>query len=275
MHRPSDGRERGLKPSSRSLADTGTDEPVTPELVLVDPDLARRAREPLSQGEPPLGSATSAKAARSEEALPHYIQPTAATRRAREHGRASTQRRLAVPILVVAIVGAVAGIAIAHAKSLKPFFSRSPPSSVAPADGGTSPARASPNRTEGREMAASQNPILPRRSEPRLRAEAPSGHCLGAASRSGGSGRPPPPQRRLGARSAGSRSAVRTPISSGSTAAGRRCSLRDRALSFPRIRRSMAANMASCRDAIAGRFGRITLNARSERTDRRSSSRNS
>lgn len=146
-----DGRERGSNTSSEAVTQRSLDEPLTPELVLVDPELARRAREQLPEREPERRPPARVQASPSEAPVFGFIQPTAATTRALDHPHHSPKRRLAVQILVVTILGVAAGFAIMHVESLKRFFSESRETSVVPTGGGKSPANVSRGETEARQ----------------------------------------------------------------------------------------------------------------------------
>jgi hypothetical protein len=135
-----DGGKRWIE----TLAQRSLDEPVSPELVLVDPDLARRAREHLSTSESVRRVPLQAQPSASEVELPRFqttAQPTP------EFGRRERPRkpRLAVGIAVVSILTLAVGFAITRVRSTKNVSSQSRETSVDPDGGG----RPSANQSRG------------------------------------------------------------------------------------------------------------------------------
>ena len=101
------------------------DEPLTPELVLVDPELARRARETF----PPLEPIDDSDSLSEQEPLFGFIQPTTHVLE-REPPRAKRRRGRWIAVLVV--VAIAAAVALARAEPVTDLFSQSHESRTTP-----------------------------------------------------------------------------------------------------------------------------------------------
>jgi hypothetical protein len=122
---------------------TALDEPLTPELALVDPDLGRRARAQLPDEEereqprrprvaiaPPVAApARPAPAPVAQPVHPAPVRPAPRPVRRRSRGKAA--RRL----LFLVILAAGAAFAVMRVEPLKHFFWKSRAATVAPASG--------------------------------------------------------------------------------------------------------------------------------------------
>jgi hypothetical protein len=125
-----DGMNRRVVSASRDAAghgrETRLDEPLTPELVLVDPDLARRAREQLVEGvrEPDQAPVAVEQDPAARMPLFGFIQPTPSTH-VLERRRRSPWRRRGGLVLVLLFLGVAAAVAILRVEPLKHFFWKS------------------------------------------------------------------------------------------------------------------------------------------------------
>jgi len=125
-----DGMNRRVVSASRDAAghrrEARLDEPLTPELVLVDPDLARRAREQLVEGdrEPDQAPAAVEQGPTPQMPLFGFIQPTPSTH-VLERRRRSVWRRRGGLVLALLFLAAAATVAILRVEPLKHFFWKS------------------------------------------------------------------------------------------------------------------------------------------------------
>jgi hypothetical protein len=134
------------------------DEPVTPELALVDPDLARRAREllpePLTEpAGPPSGWTPDPADTRTDDGQP----PPAPVVEAEER-RPRRKRRLVAWMLAVTLLGAVAGAALSRTTSVPEFVSDHAPDSIGPIGDRTSPSPAEPPTSQPSQSKQPQSP---------------------------------------------------------------------------------------------------------------------
>ena len=110
------------------------DEPLTPELVLVDPDLARRAREEMRDGRPeqPVDPDPPQLAVARSAAPPLpaaiFVEQTPPLR----VGGRRVRRRRALRLLLVAALAAGAAAAVVRVEPLKRFFWQSRDATVLP-----------------------------------------------------------------------------------------------------------------------------------------------
>ncbi len=114
------------------------EEPLSPELVLVDPDLARRARKQLPEREPERQRVPVELTPPAQEPLFGFVQP-APTSRVLDGQPRAPKRRRAGQILVLLILATGAALAILRVDPLKHPFWKSRKSSVAPAGRAQSP----------------------------------------------------------------------------------------------------------------------------------------
>lgn len=123
------------------VAETSPDEPLTPELVLVDPDLARRAREqlPEREREPDRRRVAVERGPAAQAPLFGFVQPTPSTHVLDRQHR-SRKRRRGGRVLVLLILGVAAAVAILRVEPLRHFFWASREATAVPAGGGESPA---------------------------------------------------------------------------------------------------------------------------------------
>lgn len=117
--------------------DTNVGEPLTPELVLVDPDLARRAREQLPEREPERRRVAVEQKPAAQPPLFGFVQPTpsahAVDRQLRRRKRRRRNR-----VLVLLILGIATAAAILSVEPLRHFFWESREATVVPAGGESS-----------------------------------------------------------------------------------------------------------------------------------------
>jgi len=164
---------------------TALDEPLTPELALVDPDLRRRARAQLPQEEegerptrprvavaPPPAAPPRLPVAAAPPVRPTPTRATPAPVRRRSRGKAA--RRL---VLLVALA-AGAAFAVMRVEPLKHFFWKSPAATVAPVGNAratsTPTAAAKPrNGPTAPKGSAATKPATPAASPPRTFVWAP------------------------------------------------------------------------------------------------------
>jgi hypothetical protein len=178
-----DGPDQGSSTQLASPTVTDVDEPISPELALVDPELARRARALLPERRPysPVPATVEAVPAPAPKVEPvpepatldDAPPPPEQTRP--QEVRGSRKRRTATYALVLVILGAAAA-AITFAKPLHRFSSQSGNDGAVPSADNTSRANAGASRKESnqsREPATqSAKPPAPVRS-PRSFAWAP------------------------------------------------------------------------------------------------------
>jgi hypothetical protein len=150
------GPDPGSSTQLPSPTVTDADEPITPELVLVDPELARRARARLPEQRPyrPVPPKVEAVPypAPKVEAIPEPptlddAPPPAEPTPRPQDGRGSKKRRTATYALVLIILGAAAA-AIIYARPLDRFSSQSVNDGAAPSAENTSRANARTSRDE-------------------------------------------------------------------------------------------------------------------------------
>jgi hypothetical protein len=150
------------------------DEPLTPELALVDPELARRARERLPEPQEQQRGARPRVVARSESG------PTPATilvEPPRRQGGAARRprRRRARRLLLVLVLVAAAAAAIVRVEPLKRFFWQSRQAAVTPTTG--PPATVSPPRTPSAPSTAGAAPTTPQATKRRRDSATPPRHA--------------------------------------------------------------------------------------------------
>jgi hypothetical protein len=150
------GPDPGSSTQLASPTVTDADEPITPELVLVDPELARRARarlpEQRSYSPVPPKVEAAPEPAPKVEALPEPATlddapPQAEPTPRPQDGRGSKKRRAATYALVLIILGAAAA-AIAYARPLDRFSSQSGNDGAAPSADNTPRATARTSRDD-------------------------------------------------------------------------------------------------------------------------------
>jgi hypothetical protein len=118
------GAERGgLEHLPEPVAETRPDEPITPELALVDPDLARRAREQLSEKELDHRRTAVDRGPAAQEPLFGFLQPTPSVHEA--DGRRRPRKRRRRQVLVLLILGAAAAVAVLRVEPLRHAFGES------------------------------------------------------------------------------------------------------------------------------------------------------
>jgi hypothetical protein len=165
------GADPGSSTELASPTVTDVDEPITPELALVDPELARRARARLPEHrfyipvplkvEAVPGPAPKAEAVPEPATLDDARRPPEPRPRP-QGGRGSRKRRTATYALVLVILGATAA-AITYARPFDRFSSQSGNGSAAPSSDNTSRANA---RTPRDRFNQSREPATQRAKPP-------------------------------------------------------------------------------------------------------------
>lgn len=120
--------------------DTNVGEPLTPELVLVDPDLARRAREQLPEREPERRRVAVEQKPAAQPPLFGFVQPTPSAHAVDLQLRRRKRRRRN-RVLVLLILGIATAAAILRVEPLRHFFWESREATVVPSRGTTKPNR--------------------------------------------------------------------------------------------------------------------------------------
>jgi hypothetical protein len=134
------------------------DEPVTPELALVDPDLARRARELLPEPTTEPVDPQSAWTPDPDDARSDDGQPPPAPVLKAEVRRPRRKRRLVGWMLAVTLLGAAAGAALSRTTSVTEFVSDHAPDSIGPIGDRTSPSPAEPPASRPSQSQQPQSP---------------------------------------------------------------------------------------------------------------------
>jgi hypothetical protein len=112
--------------------ETRPGEPLTPELVLVDPDLARRARKQLPEKEPEHRRVAVEQGPAAQAPLFGFVQPTPSTHVVDRQHRSRKPPR-GGRVLVLLILSVAAAVAILRVEPLKHFFWESREATVVPA----------------------------------------------------------------------------------------------------------------------------------------------
>jgi hypothetical protein len=163
---------------------TALDEPLTPELALVDPDLGRRARAQLPDEEereqprrPRVAVAPPPVATPTPPAPPPVAQPVrpAPVRPAPEPSRRRSRGKAARRLVLLVILAAAATFAVMRVEPLKHFFWKSRATTVAPASSAratstpkaASKPRNGPTAPPGRHTSAPAKPRPPAASASR------------------------------------------------------------------------------------------------------------
>lgn len=136
-----DAYSRDAPPSSNGPP---ADEPVTPELALVDPDLARRARELLPEPTTKPAARPGAWTLDPDDAGPDDGRAPPAPVLAAEERRPRRKRRLVGWMLAVTLLGAAAGAALSRMTSVPELVSDHAPDSIGPIGDRSSPSPAEP-----------------------------------------------------------------------------------------------------------------------------------
>jgi hypothetical protein len=150
-----DAYSRDAPPSSNGPP---ADEPVTPELALVDPDLARRARELLPEPTTKPAASPSAWTPDPDDAGPDDGQPLPTPVLEAEERRPRRKRRLVGWMLAVTLLGAAAGAALSRTTSVSELVSDHAPESIGPIGDRSSPSPAEPPASPSSQGKQPQSP---------------------------------------------------------------------------------------------------------------------